>query len=55
MSKVLIIGGGASGMMAGIAAVYNGNEVHILKKMKNWERSYLLPVREDAILRMLLI
>ena len=32
MSKVLIIGGGASGMMAGIAAVYNGNEVHIFEK-----------------------
>ena len=32
MSKVLIIGGGASGMMAGIAAAYNGNEVHIFEK-----------------------
>lgn len=32
MSKVLIIGGGAAGMMAGIAAAYNGNEVHILEK-----------------------
>ena len=32
MSKVLIIGGGAAGMMAGIAAAYNGNEVHIFEK-----------------------
>lgn len=32
MSKVLIIGGGASGMMAGIAAAYNGNEVHIFDR-----------------------
>ena len=32
MSKVLIIGGGAAGMMAGIAAGYNGNEVHIFEK-----------------------
>lgn len=32
MSKVLIIGGGAAGMMAGIAAAYNGNEVHIYEK-----------------------
>lgn len=32
MSKVLIIGGGAAGIMAGIAAAYNGNEVHIFEK-----------------------
>ena len=27
MSKVMIIGGGAAGMMAAIAAAYNGNDV----------------------------
>lgn len=32
MSKVLIIGGGAAGMMAGIAAADNGNEVHLYEK-----------------------
>lgn len=32
MSKVLIVGGGAAGMMAGIAAAYNGNEVHLYEK-----------------------
>ena len=32
MSKVLIIGGGAAGMMAGIAAAENGNEVHLFEK-----------------------
>jgi predicted Rossmann fold flavoprotein len=32
MSKVLIIGGGAAGMMAGIAAAYNGNEVTLIEK-----------------------
>lgn len=32
MSKVLIIGGGASGMMAAIAAGYNGNDVYLLEK-----------------------
>ena len=32
MSKVLIIGAGASGMMAAIAAAYNGNEVHLFEK-----------------------
>jgi len=32
MSKVVIIGGGASGMMAAIAAAENGNEVHVYEK-----------------------
>ena len=32
MSKVLIIGGGAAGMMAGIFAARNHHEVHILEK-----------------------
>ena len=32
MSKVLIIGGGAAGMMAGVFAAGNGHEVHILEK-----------------------
>ena len=32
MSKVLIIGGGAAGMMAGVFAARNHHEVHILEK-----------------------
>jgi hypothetical protein len=32
MSKVLIVGGGAAGMMAGVFAAGNGHEVHILEK-----------------------
>ncbi len=32
MSKVLIVGGGAAGMMAGIAAAENGNEVYLFEK-----------------------
>ena len=32
MSKVLIAGGGAAGMYAGIAAAENGHEVHIYEK-----------------------
>ena len=32
MSKVLIAGGGAAGMYAGIAASENGHEVHIYEK-----------------------
>lgn len=34
MSKVLVVGGGAAGMMAAIAAAYNGNEVHLFEKNK---------------------
>ena len=32
MSKVMIIGGGASGTMAAIAAAYNGNDVTLFEK-----------------------
>lgn len=32
MSKVMIIGGGAAGMMAAIAAAYNGNDVTLFEK-----------------------
>lgn len=32
MSKVLIVGGGAAGMMVGVHAARNGHEVHILEK-----------------------
>ena len=32
MSKVLIVGGGAAGMMAGVHAARNGHEVHILEE-----------------------
>ncbi len=32
MSKVLVIGGGAAGMMAAIAAAENGNDVHLFEK-----------------------
>lgn len=32
MSKVLIVGGGAAGMMAAIVAAENGNDVHVFEK-----------------------
>ena len=32
MSRVIVIGGGASGMMAAIAAKKNGNDVTLLEK-----------------------
>ena len=48
MSKVLIIGGGAAGMMASVFAARNGHEVHIFEKMKKQEKSYTLPARDGA-------
>lgn len=42
MRKVLIIGGGAAGMMAAIAAAYNGNEVHVFEKNeKNGKKLFI--------------
>ena len=32
MSKILIVGGGAAGMMASVFAARNGHEVHIFEK-----------------------
>ena len=32
MAKVLIVGGGAAGMLASVYAARNGNEVHVLEK-----------------------
>ena len=32
MSKVLIVGGGAAGMMAAVTAAQQGNEVHLYEK-----------------------
>ena len=39
MSKVLIIGGGAAGMMAGVFAARNHHEVHILEKRCNTHKT----------------
>ena len=42
MSNVIIIGGGAAGMMAAIAAAYNGNEVHVFEKNeKNGKKLFI--------------
>ena len=49
MSKVLVIGGGAAGMFAAIAAAENGNEGFLYEKN---ERSCLLQEKGDAISRM---
>lgn len=48
MSKVLIIGGGAAGMMAGVFAARNHHEVHILEKTRNSARKYSSQEKADA-------
>ena len=55
MSKVIVIGGGAAGMMAAIGAAYNGNTVELLEKMTDQAKKYLLQERADVILQMLQI
>ena len=50
--KVVIIGGGAAGMLAAIASTKEGNETIIIEKMKNLEKRCWLLVKEDAILLM---
>ena len=56
MSKVIVIGGGAAGMMAAIGAAYNGNTVELLEKNDRLgKKKYLLQERADVILQMLQI
>lgn len=55
MSKVIVIGGGAAGMMAAIGAAYNGNTVELLEKNDRLGKKYLLQERADVILQMLQI
>ena len=38
MSRVLVIGGGAAGMMSAIIAARNGHEVHLYEKNEKLDR-----------------
>ena len=42
MSRVLVVGGGASGMVASIYAAKNGNEVILVDKNNNLGKKILL-------------
>lgn len=48
MSKVIVIGGGAAGMMAALKAADNGHDVTCLRKMKSLEKSFLSQERVAA-------
>ena len=45
----LVVGAGAAGCMAAIAAAGQGQRVLLLEKMKKSEKSYILPARDGAI------
>ena len=40
MSKVIVIGGGAAGMMAALKAAENGHDVTLLEKMKSLAKAF---------------
>lgn len=39
MSNVIVVGGGAAGMMAAIFAARNGQNVTLLEKRKTWQKN----------------
>lgn len=53
MNKVIIVGGGAAGMMAAISASKAGKKVCILEKNESLARSFSLQEKADVILQML--
>ena len=52
MSKVLIIGGGAAGMMLQSLPEKTVMKCGCMRKMTVWEENYSSPGRDAAILRM---
>ncbi len=52
MQKVIVIGGGAAGIMAAIAAKERGANVTLLEKISKSAKRSLLPVRGAATLPM---
>ena len=53
MSKVIVIGGGAAGMMAAIGAAYNGNTVELLEKNDKNNLNMDSIVKTDVIYKIL--
>lgn len=47
--KVLVVGGGAAGLMAAGAALRQGHEVTVLEHMENRLRKFSLPARAAAM------
>ena len=49
MEKIVIIGGGAAGMAAGVFLGEQGHKVHIFEKNEKLGRNCLLQEKADAI------
>ena len=49
MEKIVIIGGGAAGMAAGVFLGGQGHKVHIFEKMKSLGKNCLSQEKADAI------
>lgn len=49
MKKILIVGGGAAGMMAAVRAAGADRQVTILEKMKSWAKSCISQARVGVI------
>ena len=47
--KVLVVGGGAAGMMAGVYLARAGHEVHILEKNEKLGKKVSSPARAAAM------
>ncbi len=52
MSKVIVVGGGAAGMMAAVFAAENGHHVQIYEKNDRLGRKLFITERDAVILQM---
>lgn len=50
MSRVAVIGGGAAGMLAAIAAAEHGHQVQLFEKNEKLGKKYILQERDGAML-----
>ena len=51
MNKVIIVGGGAAGMLCSIIAARNGCEVFLYEKNEKLGKKLILQEKEDAMLQ----
>ena len=49
MSNVIVVGGGAAGMMAAVFAARNGQNVQLLEKNEKLGKSFSLQEKDAAI------
>ena len=47
--RIVVVGGGASGMISAIYSARAGADVILLEKMKNWAKRYTSPEKVDAM------